>query len=321
MSGISVSVVIPIYNSEGTIKTIVSELNRIYSQKYDLQIILVNDGSKDGSQKACSDLVIQFPNIIFIDLTRNFGQHNATMAGLQYAGGYYVLTMDDDLQHHPTEVQKLIDKIDEGYDMVYGEYLSKHHSFAKNIGSKLNNLMAWVMIRKPLRYSFTSFRIIRNHIVKEIIRYDAPYPYVDGLILRATDNIGTVSVKHMDRVGSKSSYTFLKMFGLWLNGFYNFSMLPLRLTILGGLAMAFFGFLYSGYQVHLKLTDSSMALGWASLITSIMTFAGVQLVALGVIGEYIGRIFLTQNKTPMYVARNVFKKRGMNRILKTDYYC
>jgi polyisoprenyl-phosphate glycosyltransferase len=306
---VKISVVIPVYNSSTTIEKLTERLIGMYAQKYSLQIILVNDGSNDESEIICKKLAEKRPEVCFINLSRNFGQHNATLAGLNYATGEYVATMDDDLQHPPEELQKLIDKILEGKDIVYGEFIHKHHGTLKNIGSKINNLMAWGMIGKPWSFDLTSFRIMRPFIVKEILKYDAPFPYLDGIIMRTTRNIGLAKVRHDSRPHGKSNYTFRKLIGLWFNGFFNYSILPLRISTWVGFIMALFGFIFSIMQVINQILNPQAIMGWTSLITSVMIFSGVQLMAMGVIGEYIGRIFLTQNRTPAFVIKELLKNR------------
>lgn len=247
-------------------------------------------------------LAKKYDNLSVLNLSRNFGQHNATIAGLNHARGEYVITMDDDLQHPVSEIFKLVGEIEKGYDVVYGEY-PKHDDLFRKAGSVANNLMMDVMIGKPRELKFSSFRIIRSFVVKEIIKYDAPYPYMDGLILRITRNIGTVKVEHRERKNGGSTYTVKKLLSLWLNGFLNFSILPLRLFAYVGIVFAIAGFLAAAVIVVRAIFFFVPVQGWASLIVSTLIFSGVQLLSLGVIGEYIGRMYLTQNRTPQYVIK------------------
>lgn len=210
--------------------------------------------------------------------------------------------MDDDLQHPAAEIFKLISEIEKGYDVVYGEY-PKHEGPFRNAGSMANSLMMDVMIGKPHELKFSSFRIIRSFVVREMIKYDAPYPYLDGLILRITRNIGTVRVEHQDRKNGSSNYTIKKLLSLWLNGFLNFSILPLRLFTYLGIVFAIAGFLSAVVIMVRAIFFLVPVQGWASLIVSTLIFSGVQLLSLGMIGEYIGRIYLTQNRTPQYVIK------------------
>lgn len=237
------------------------------------------------------------------------------MAGLNYAKGDYVITMDDDLQHPVEEILKLIIEIEKGYDVVYGGYLVKKHSIFKNIGSALNDIMGNIIIKKPNNLKFTSFRILRSFVVKEIINYNAPYPYLDGLILRVTRNIGVITINHRERKEGKSNYTLKKLMRLWLNGFLNFSILPLRLFSYIGFIFASIGFISAIFILVDAIFFMKPVEGWTSLIVATLIFSGVQLLSIGMVGEYVGRIFLTQNKTPQYVIRDIIgsnKDRTMN---------
>lgn len=262
----------------------------------------MNDGSRDRSFQVLQGLANKYDNVRVLGFSRNFGQHNATIAGLNYAKGDYVITMDDDLQHPAAEIFKLITEIDKGYDVVYGEY-PKQEGFFRNLGSMANDLMMNIMIGKPRALKFSSFRIIRSFVVKEMVKYDAPYPYLDGLILRITRNIGTVRVEHRERKNGGSNYTFKKLIGLWMNGFLNFSILPLRLFAYVGILFAMAGFISAVVIIFRAVFFLVPVQGWASLIVSTLIFSGVQLLSLGMVGEYIGRIYLTQNRTPQYVIK------------------
>jgi undecaprenyl-phosphate 4-deoxy-4-formamido-L-arabinose transferase len=246
----------------------------------------------------------KYDNLCILNLSKNFGQHNATVAGLNYAKGEYVITMDDDLQHPVAEIFKLMSEIEKGYDVVYGEY-PKHENLFRNAGSMVNDLMMDVMIGKPGELRFSSFRIIRSFVIKEMIKYDAPYPYLDGLIVRITLNIGTIRVEHRERNVGSSNYTVKKLISLWLNGFLNFSILPLRLFAYIGIIFAIAGFLSAIVVMIRALFFFVPVQGWASLMVSTLIFSGVQLLSIGMVGEYIGRIYLTQNKTPQYVIKEL----------------
>lgn len=299
----TISIVIPVYNSEKTIGLLVEQLQSTLKDcKFD--IILVNDDGHDNSLNVIEELTTRYKNIKILVLSRNFGQHNAIMAGLSYAKGDYVITMDDDLQHPANETLELISEIEKGYDVVYGQYKVKQHSRFKNFGSYVNNVMADILIKKPRWLRFTSLRIMRSFVIREMCKYDAPYPYIDGLILRITKNIGSIEVNHQKRDVGMTNYTFAKLFGLWLNGFLNFSIVPIRLSTIIGFAFAGIGFIFATKILIDKFFFMIPVVGWASLIVSILIFSGVQLMSIGIVGEYIGRIFLTQNKTPQYVIKD-----------------
>lgn len=303
--GLDLSIVIPVYNSEKTIGILVGRLQSLLRGRLEFDIILVNDCSADHSLSVLMDIFDRYDNVKVVNLSRNFGEHGAVMAGLNLARGAYVITMDDDLQNPAEEALKLIGEAEKGYDVVYAQYLVKRQSLLRNAGSEVNDLMARLLIKKPRGMKLNSFRLIRSYVVKEVIKYKAPYPYIDGLILRVTRNLGTVTVEHRERQVGRSNYTFKKLVGLWLNGFLNFSIAPLRLFVYAGCLFAAAGFLSAIAIVLDTLILRSEVPGWTSLITSTLVFSGIQLLSIGMMGEYIGRMFLTQNMTPQYVVKDV----------------
>lgn len=311
MSGnVAISIVIPVYNSEKSIAVMVEKLREFLQNKVTFEIILVNDGSKDNSGRIIRELGQKYDNVTAISLSKNFGQHNAIMAGFNNACGEFIVTMDDDLQHPVEEILKLADFARANdYDAVYGEYLSKNHSLLKNLGSEMNNLMADWIIKKPREIRFTSFRVIRSYVVREIVKYKAPYPYIDGLILRVTNKVGKVTIQHNERKYGKSNYTVRKLLRLWMNGFMNFSIIPLRLFTTVGILIAIIGFVAATVILFETIFLYKPLPGWTSLIVSTLIFSGVQLASIGMVGEYVGRIFLTQNGTPQYVIKENSQKR------------
>jgi len=230
------------------------------------------------------------------------------MAGFNYANGEYIITMDDDLQNPPEEIMRLVRKIEEGYDVVYAKYASKKHSAARNLGSKINDIMAKVMVNKPEDIYFTSFRIIRRYVVDEIIKYKGPYCYVDGLILRITTNLSSVEVTHLERKVGKSNYNLIKLVKLWMNGFTSFSVLPLRVATFSGFIMSFIGFISIIILIIQKFT-SDIELGWTSIMVSVIFFSGIQLISVGLLGEYMGRTFLSINNTPQYIVKEIVSRQ------------
>lgn len=301
-----VSIVIPVYNSEKTIEETIENICIIMhkvSEDYDYEIILVNDGSKDNVRSVLLKLA-KNNKIKMIELSKNFGQHNAIMAGLSSSNGDYIVCMDDDLQTPSTGILKLLKKIKENdYDVVYGKYEEKKHNRFRNFGSCVNDLMANMLINKPKNIVMTSFFIMKRYILEEIIKYQNPYPYLGGLIFRVTDNVGDVLVEHKERPYGKSNYNLKKLLKLWLNGFTNFSIKPLRISTLFGLFFSLASFVAMLVILIQKLIKPDVQLGWTSLIIAIIFFGGIQLLSLGLIGEYIGRIFLCLNKTPQYVIK------------------
>ena len=306
---ISVSIVIPVYNAEFSIGKLVDELVSELNHHYNLEIVLVNDNSQDNSEEICIGLYEKYKNVVsFYSLSKNVGEHNAVMAGLNNVSGEYVVIMHDDFQNPISEVIKLISYASGNiYDVVYTYYKKKKHSYLRNLGSWFNDKIANYMLNKPKNLYLSSFKIINEHIVQEIIKYDLPFPYIDGLILRTTDNLGKIEVKHSERKRGKSGYTLKKLISLWSNMFTNFSILPLRISIIIGFIFAIIGFLYGIQSIIEKLLNPDIPIGYPSIIVLIVIFSGVQLMAIGMIGEYLGRVFLSQNKKPQYTIRKIFK--------------
>ena len=302
------SIVIPVYNGEKTITGLCEKLITSISELTSLEIVLINDASEDNSEQVCIDLYNRYPRIIsFYSLAKNVGEHNAVMAGLNQSTGDHMVIMDDDNQNPASEVVKLYNYfIQNNFDVVYTWYEKKNDSFFRNLMSRFNDRMANLMLGKPKDLYLSSFKIMNRFLVDEIRKYDLPYPYIDGLILRTTGNIGKFKVDHNPRLEGSSNYTFRKLFRLWMNMFTNFSILPLRITVFAGLGFAAFGFIYAIYTVIEKLLDPSTPVGYPSIIVAILLFSGIQLISIGMVGEYIGRMFMSQNKKPQYSIRKSF---------------
>ena len=305
---LSLSIVIPVYNGATTIGPLVEKLIELLGDYEKLQIVLVNDDSPgDNSREVCRHLALHEHKdvVTFIDLARNFGEHNAVMAGLHYARGEYVVIMDDDFQNPPKEVRKLHKAARENdWDITYGNYREKKHSLWRNIGSWFNGKMANLLLRKPPHIYLSSFKCLSAFVVGEIKKYKGPHPYIDGLALRSTSRIGSIDVEHAPRQEGSSGYTFRKLVRLWLNMFLNFSVTPLRASVVLGFAFAAVGLLMSVAVVVEKLLFPNIQVGWASLMCAVTVFSGVQLVLLGLVGEYIGALFLSVNQTPQFVIRS-----------------
>jgi undecaprenyl-phosphate 4-deoxy-4-formamido-L-arabinose transferase len=301
-----ITIVIPVYKGAGTIGALVDRLTAVLNT-YALQIVLVNDGSPDNSDEVCRSLCRHYPGAItYVRLAKNFGEHNAVMAGLRHARGDYVVIMDDDFQNPPEEVTRLIDHAcTNDFDIVYTYYAHKRHHWFRNLGSRFNDRVATFMLHKPRDLYLSSFKCMSRFTVGEILKYTGPYPYIDGLALRCTRNIGTIEVRHEPRHEGRSSYTFRKLVGLWLNMFVNFSVMPLRVSTLMGLVFSAFGFVMGLWMFIERMVRPDLPVGIASVIVAIFLFSGVQLVMLGLLGEYLGRLFLSSNQTPQYVVREV----------------
>ena len=300
-----VSFVIPCYRSEHTLTSVISEIENTMDllQQYVYEIVLVNDCSPDDTFHVIRQLCEQKPYVKGINLARNFGQHAALMAGMRHTSGDYMVCLDDDGQSPADEVGKLLGKLEEGYDAVYAKYEHKHHSAFRNLGSKVNELMLRVMLDKPASLYVSSYFAVKRFLVEDMVRYENSYPYVIGLVLRATKNIANVTVTHRDRMEGKSGYTLKKLLGLWINGFTAFSVKPLRIATLMGAICAVFGFLYGFYTIVKKLVNPEVPLGFSSIMSAIVFFGGMMMLMLGLIGEYIGRIYISLNNSPQYVIK------------------
>lgn len=298
-----ISIIIPCYKSGNAIESVVQS---IHSEMVDVlhsdyEIILVNDSSPDNLGEVLSRLAQNNLNIKIINLARNFGQHSAIMAGMHFVSGDVVVFMDDDGQTPGNQIHVLIDKLKDGSDIVYAEYLSKKHNLYRNFFSRLNNLMSNYLLNKPKDLYIVSFFAAKRFVVDEVKKYSGPYPYLGGLFLRVTNRISTVPVTHMARENSQSSYTLSKLLKLWLNGFTSFSIKPLHISIFFGLALAGFGFIYGFYIIINRLLDPNVPMGYSSILASILFVGGMILIMLGLIGEYVGRIFLSINNAPQFI--------------------
>jgi glycosyltransferase involved in cell wall biosynthesis len=300
---IRLSIVIPVYRGEKTIGRLVRALADCLGHLFHLEIVLVNDGSPDHSADVCRDLAGRFSFVRFLNLSRNFSEHNAVMAGLNFAAGDYVVIMDDDFQNPPAEVAKLVDEIVKGYDVVFSYSATKQHHFLRNLGSRVNDWCAVLLLDKPRGLYLSSFKILSRFVVNELVKYDGPYPYIDGLVLRLTHNYSRVLVAHDPRREGRSGYTVRKLISLYMNMFTNFSILPLRLASCAGLASSVLGLVLAVYFVVERLYDPTAPAGWASMIVSLFIIGGIQLFSLGMIGEYLGRLYLKDNGRPQFVVR------------------
>jgi len=307
----TVSLVIPVFNGSETIAKLVTECIQTFEEFFDLEIVLINDCSKDNSLEVCLALRDSHPNTItFLSLSKNFGEHNAVMAGLNHTTGEFVVTLDDDGQNPPQEALNLINyAIKENLDVVYSSYSKKKHHVIRNICSWINGKVANLMLKKPTGLYLSSFRSMSRFIVLEIIKYDLPYPYVDGLILRSTSNIGTLETRHKTRISGKSGYTIRKLARLWLNMFTNFSVLPLRIASILGFSFAFLGILIGAFTLYERLLKPDLPVGWATIAVLCSILGGVQLMALGMMGEYLGRLFLGVNRQPQFIVRELHNEK------------
>ena len=299
------SFVIPCYNSEKTIGVVVKEIVDTVTAHggYDYEIVLVNDCSPDNVFQVITKLCQNNKRIKGIDLARNFGQHSAIMAGFNHVTGDVVICLDDDGQTPADEMFKLIDKLDEN-DLVFAKYKDKKHSFFRNVGSWVNDKMAQWLIGKPRDLKIMSYFACKRYVVNEVLRYKNSYPYISGLLLRVTNKVANVEVHHRDRIEGKSGYTIKKLFLLWVNGFTAFSVKPLRLATFIGCLTAIVGFIYGLYVIIHKILNPLTPLGYSSTMAVLLFIGGMIMLLLGMIGEYLGRAYISLNNAPQFVIRD-----------------
>jgi undecaprenyl-phosphate 4-deoxy-4-formamido-L-arabinose transferase len=302
--GIGLSIVIPVYRGAATIGCLVDTLSQLRPEG-GLEIVLVNDGSPDNSNEVCQQLVRRATvPLTYVEHARNFGEHNAVMTGLRLARGAYVITMDDDLQNPPEEVLRLYDHARQGnWDVVYTRYGVKQHAGWRNVGSRFANAVADRLLDKPKGLYLSSFRCMSALVVRSVTKYHGPYPYVDGLIMQVTQRIASIEVRHLPRAEGRSNYTLQRLVRLWLNLATSFSLAPLRLAIYAGAFMALLGAAGAFATIAEALIWRDTPSGWASTMTVLLIVGGVQSMILGVLGEYVGRTFLSANGKPQ-VERN-----------------
>ncbi|MEY2559440.1 MAG: hypothetical protein QOE34_2865 [Verrucomicrobiota bacterium] len=304
------SIVIPLFNAAATLPALCQELSALEISG-GLELILVNDGSRDETEAIALKLTRESSiPITFLSLSRNFGEHNAVLAGLRASTGRYVVTMDDDLQNPPSEALKLLAVAEaERRDVVYASYERKEHVWWRNLGSRLTNSIADYVVDKPKKLYLSSFRCMTRLIADEVGKSRNPYPYIDGLIFQITQNAGVTRVRHVEREQGRSGYTWRKLVRLWTSMLVNFSVLPLRLMTFAGMITSALGFL-AVIEVVAEHLLSKTPTGWSSLMAAMLLLSGTQLVLLGILGEYVGRIYLGVSDKPQSVIRATLRSSG-----------
>jgi undecaprenyl-phosphate 4-deoxy-4-formamido-L-arabinose transferase len=306
----ALSFVIPLYNSAETIASLVHDIETLHVEGGH-EVILVNDGSADSTTAVCRDLVrtARIP-ITLVEHARNFGEHNAVLTGWRHAQGSYIVNLDDDGQNPPAEAVRLWQHASrEGLDVVFGHYEVKQHSLWRNAGSWFTNRMTDWALDKPPGFYLSSFRCVSAFVTRQVVSYAGPYPYIDGLLLQVTQRIGSITVRHDARRAGESGYTLRRLIRLWLSAWLNFSLLPLRAATAVGVVTAIAGLVAFVFVVWLWIIDRGPAYGWGWVMATVLVFSGTQLVMLGLIGEYLGRMFLTVNQRPQSVVREVVSSK------------
>jgi undecaprenyl-phosphate 4-deoxy-4-formamido-L-arabinose transferase len=300
-----ISFVIPCYRSENTIGLVVSDITNQFSNKaeYDYQILLVCDGSPDNTFEIIRALCKKNDKITGLDLSRNFGQQAARMAALPYVQGGYVVFMDDDGQHPVGNIFSLIKKLEEGYDLVYARFKHKKHTLLQRMGSYVNRKMTELLLGKPKNTVQSSFFAMKVFVFRGLQEYDSPTPYLFGYFMQITRNIANVEMEHQRRLAGESGYTLKKLLHLWMNGFTSFSVVPLRFSSYLGFLCSLIGFIIGIIIIIQKLLHPNIAAGYTSSMAMMLFIGGIIMMMLGLLGEYVGRIFLAINKLPQYVIR------------------
>jgi glycosyltransferase involved in cell wall biosynthesis len=312
----TLSIVVPVYNGAETVGELVEALAGLEIPGGH-EVVLVVDGSPDRSLAVCRDLMNRFAlPITVIDHARNFGEHGAVMTGFRHARGAYVVTMDDDLQNPPSEVVRLLEHAQRtGADAVYTYYEEKQHSAWRNLGSHFTNRVADWLLDKPRGLYLSSFRLLSAFTVEQVTRYEGPFPYIDGLVMQATTRLERLAVRHLPRAVGRSNYTFRRLVRLWMNMFLNFSVMPLRISTLTGFVLSILGVI-GVLMVLFEALFGETPAGWASVMAAVLLLSGVQLMILGMVGEYLGRLYLTANRKPQGIVREVYRNGGVREVGK-----
>lgn len=306
----ALSFVIPLYRSADTIAGVVRDIQQLAIEGGH-EIVLVNDGSPDRTSEVCRALMAE-PSPVpmtLVEHARNYGEHNAVLTGWRHARGLHIVNLDDDGQNPPAEGARMWRyAVEQGLDVVFGYYREKKHSWWRNLGSWFTNRMTDWALDKPRGLYLSSFRCVSRFVAQQVIGYEGPHPYLDGLILQVTQRIGSLEVRHEPRRAGVSTYTFRRLVRLWLSAWVNFSLLPLRMATVLGLMLAGLGVFALGAVAWLWIRGLGPQYGFGWLMAALLIFSGTQLVLLGLIGEYIGRMFLTVNQRPQSIVRQIIRR-------------
>ena len=307
MKDCSIAVAIPCYRSENTIGEVVNELKEFFCRNHiRYQIVLVNDGSPDNTFQVIRSLALQDPYILAVNLSKNYGQHAARMAAIPFLKGDYIVYMDDDGQHPVEGILPMVEKLEEGgYDVVYALFQHKKHSAFKRLASRINTATLIFLTGKPKDVQNSSFSVMRAYVAKEMLKYKSPFPSWTGFVMQITRNIANVQLEHAERLSGQSNYTLRRMLKLYLNSMTGFSIAPLRLSSALGAGCTAAGFLLAVYCVFHKLLHPEVLIGYTSLISTVLGVGGIIMLMLGLLGEYIGRIYMINSNMPQYTIREV----------------
>lgn len=305
----SISIVVPVYNSESSLAALVASLENVLMEcKSGFEVIFVNDGSTDKSWQKIEDLSQRYDWIRGINLMRNYGQHNAVLCGIRAANKEIVITMDDDLQNPPEEIPKLLDKLAEGYDVVYGTPEKEQHGFLRDFASKFTKLALKSSIGVDIARKVSAFRAFRTNIRDAFSSYQSPFVSIDVLLTWGTTSFAAIPVKHNSRKLGVSNYTFVKLMTHAVNMLTGFSILPLQVASIIGFIFTFIGL---GILVYVLITffiHGSSVPGFSFLASIIAIFSGVQLFALGIFGEYLARMHFRSMEKPTYIIKRAISK-------------
>lgn len=306
-----ISIVIPCYNSEHTILKVFHELEEVLKEEV-YEVVLVNDSSKDDTWNVIKILASQQNNIVAVDFARNFGQHAALMAGFARVSGDIVVTMDDDGQAPIDSLLDLVDSINDETDVVFGEYIHKiQKRIYRRLGSWLDTKMCEILLNKPKNLYLSTFMAAKRYVIDECLKYDGSYPYIAGLVLRTTDKIVNFPVEQRNRIEGDTGYSLRKLVALWMNGFTTFSVKPLRIASVVGFATAIVGFVYGIILITRKIVNPDIVVGYSSIVCSILFVGGIVMIMLGMVGEYLGRVYMSMNKAPQYAVRSIVDHRSL----------
>ncbi len=306
MKQIDISIVIPVYNSGESLKELSFQIDNCL-KTFSYELLFVNDASSDNSWDVIAEITLKNPNVIGVNLRKNCGQDNSILAGLRQSSGEIVIIMDDDLQHSPADIVKLYYACKEGFDVCYANFKTKKQSFLKNIGSSFNGFLARILMSKPKNIYLSPFKAIRREIADEIVKYESPYTYIDGIILDITSNLTQVDVEHFPRKSGKSNYTLKKSASVFFRLFTGFSIVPLRIATYLGIAFTLLGLALVAKYLYDYFIVKNYIEGWTTLVILIIFFGGLVLTTLGLIGEYLSRTFLSINKKPQYTIKKIIR--------------